>query len=565
MHLSDFHRVTFDDKEWIDNYLEIDPQEIANLSFATNFIWGDSALRPEVARLFDCGVYRCLRPDGSPYFTFPFGPGDKKALLDALREACRTAGSPFTLAMLSDAQARQLQAFYPGEFLLTDDRDMADYVYAVSDLATLKGSRYQPKRNHVRRFKAAAPWSYEPLSPTNVCDCNAILEAWTAEKAAEGFEEMDEVRDEATAIRLSLDNLQALDCFGGLLRQEGRAVAFTLGERLNGDTAVAHFEKAHVEVEGAFQTINQEFAAWLAQQGFSYVNREEDTGLPNLRKAKMSYHPCHLVRKFTACASEIVSAGPADYDDIARLWSEAFGDEEAFIRLFLEKRLDPDSFLLIHDKGQLVAMGAFLPAEVRNGDDRHPVRYVYALATAKDQRECGYATRLLDFASAHYNVPLVLVPQKDELVDFYVNRGFKEAFTPETWSLSTDGSEVSVTFRKTDARILLHRRDEVASGPFLYWDETAVAFAIEAAIVSGGEALETDHGETVLYERCGPDAIRIIEAVIPLERRRDVIEALLSRTGAQTATYRNAGGMIRLPQGQPFPSVTGGYLNLALD
>ncbi len=565
MHLFDFHRVTFDDKAWIDDYLKSDPQEIANLSFATNFIWGDSVLRPEVARLFNCGIYRCLRPDGSPYFTFPFGPGSRKALLDALRTVCRAEGRRFVLAMLSDAQARQLQTFYPGEFLLANDRDMADYVYSVKDLATLTGSRYQPKRNHVRRFKAAAPWHYEPLTPSNVGDCNAILEAWTTEKAAEGFEEMDEVRDEATAIRLSLDNLQALDCFGGILRQNGRAVAFTLGERLNASTAVVHFEKAHVEVEGAFQTINQEFAAWLAKKGFSFVNREEDTGLPNLRKAKMSYHPCRLMRKFTACVSGTVSAGSADNDDIARLWAEAFGDDDAYIRLFIKKRLDPDSFLLIRDGTRLAAMGAFLPAELRSKDSQLPVRYVYALATAKDRRGRGYATRLLDFASAHYAAPLLVVPGKEELADFYAQRGFIPAFASEAWNLSADGSEPSVTFRKTDARILLHRREEAVNTPFVHWDEDAVAFAMEAAIVSGGEALETDHGETILYERCGPDAIRIIEAVVPLERRRNVVEALLSRTGARTAIYRNAGGMIRLPAGEPPPFTSDGYLNLALD
>ena len=152
-------------------------------------------------------------------------------------------------------------------------------------------------------------------------------------------------------------------------------------------------------MEGAFQTINQEFAAWLTRQGFSFVNREEDTGLPNLRKAKMSYHPCRLVRKYTACISEVVSAATADKDAMANLWAEVFHDTDAYIRLFLEKRFSPESLLLIREGGKLASMCAFLQAEFRTETGESvPIRYVYALATAPDHRGHGLARKLLDFA-----------------------------------------------------------------------------------------------------------------------------------------------------------------------
>ena len=562
----EFHRVTLDDRAWIGQCLEEDPQEGANFPFATNFVWGGSALRPEVAHAFGCGIYRCLRQDGSAYFTFPFGGGDKRAALDALREACRETGEVFALAMMSPAQARSLQAFYPGQFLLTDDRDMADYIYSVSDLALLPGGRYQPKRNHVRRFKAQAEWSFEALDDSNARDCLPILDAWMDARAAEDGDVMDEFRDEDAAIRLALDNISALGLFGGVLRQRGRAVAFTIGDKLSGEMAVANFEKALPDIEGAYPAINQEFAKRLAAQGYALVNREEDAGFANLRKAKLSYHPCRLARKYMAVESDVVSASADDEAEIAALWSDAFHDEPEYVRLFLERRADPDSLLVVRKDNEIAAMGAFLPTEVRLADGAAmPVRYVYALATAPSRRGRGLASRLLDFASAHYGVPLVLVPSGDELVKFYEQRGFVKAFRAEAWTVEPQDGGAKATFRTADAKTAHRRREAFFGGEILHWDETAVLFAIDASVLAGGECLETENGETVLYERVADGALRIVELAAEPERRGAVVTALLARTGARRACYRNAGGMIRYPKDYAGPLIRDGYLGLALD
>jgi hypothetical protein len=562
----DFHLATLADKAWIDECLASDPQELANLSFATNYIWGDSAFSPEVARLNGCGVYRCRRADGSQYFTFPFGAGDKKAVVDAIRESCKVSDTKCQFAMLSEEQATMLQSFHPGEYLLTYDRDNSDYVYSVEDLATLAGSRYQPKRNHVRRFKSAAPWSFEPLTADNAGECEAILKAWMDEKTEEGFTEMDAVRDEAKAIRLALADMERLGCFGGLLRREGRSVAFTIGERLTDTMAVAHFEKALVEVEGAYQAINQEFAKWLLAKGFKFVNREEDTGLPNLRKAKMSYHPLRLVRKYTACIGEVVSAASADKEAIASLWADVFHDTDAYIRLFLEKRFSPDSFLLIHESGELAAMCTFLPVEFRTETGESvPIRYVYALATAPNHRGRGLARKLLDFASAHYGVPLVLVPAGAELEAFYAKLGFERGFWTEEWSVGPNPSLPKVSFRPTDAKTVMHRREENFVGGHVKWDEEAVSFAIENSMLEGGGALETEHGEVVLYERRPDGDLRIVETTASPERREAVVASLLARVGGGRAIYRNPGGLVRFPAGYSGPRFGDAYLNLSLD
>ena len=85
---------------------------------------------------------------------------------------------------------------------------------------------------------------------------------------------------------------------GGVLRVEGRIVAYTVAERLFGDTLVIHFEKGDTRFKGVYQAINQRFLA-ASGAGCVFVNREQDVGDEGLRRSKLSYNPSGFVRKFT--------------------------------------------------------------------------------------------------------------------------------------------------------------------------------------------------------------------------------------------------------------------------
>ena len=89
-----------------------------------------------------------------------------------------------------------------------------------------------------------------------------------------------------------------LDVCGGLLRVDGQAVAFCIGEPVCDDTMVVHIEKALTEYEGAYTMINQLFVEHECQN-MTYINREDDAGDEGLRKAKLSYKPAFMVEKGT--------------------------------------------------------------------------------------------------------------------------------------------------------------------------------------------------------------------------------------------------------------------------
>lgn len=93
------------------------------------------------------------------------------------------------------------------------------------------------------------------------------------------------LKDEGEAIRVILENYEVLPLLGVIIYVDGSLEAFTIGEQLNRDTAVIHIEKANPNIKGLYQLINNWFCKNHLKE-FKWVNREQDLGIPGLRRAR---------------------------------------------------------------------------------------------------------------------------------------------------------------------------------------------------------------------------------------------------------------------------------------
>jgi hypothetical protein len=176
------------------------------------------------------------------------------------------------------------------------DRDDWDYVYLTTDLADLPGDRYHPKRNFVTRCLSKYECQYASIGPSEVEKCLGLQTRWCNLRRCN---EVPGLEAENTAIKTTFDHYEHLGVFGGVIYVDGKIEGFTIAEPLTTDVAVIHFEKANPGIEGLYQVINQ----WFCQKAltkFKFVNREQDLGIPGLRKAKESYYPHHMVEKHIA-------------------------------------------------------------------------------------------------------------------------------------------------------------------------------------------------------------------------------------------------------------------------
>ena len=233
--------------------------------------------------------------DGRHHYLFPAGQGEITPVLEAMREKARQRGEKLTLSAVTEAQLAELNAALPNAFNATEERDVADYLYSAEALATLAGSKLHGKRNHINAFTAAHQWEVLALTPDRFADCRALLAAWSS------AHDDTAAQSERIVVERALEAFAPLALEGALLVADGEPVAFTLGSMLTPDTLCVHVEKARPEVQGAYPMINREFVRMMCRKypTLTTVNREDDMGLENLRRAKMAYRPLKLLTKFT--------------------------------------------------------------------------------------------------------------------------------------------------------------------------------------------------------------------------------------------------------------------------
>jgi len=180
------------------------------------------------------------------------------------------------------------------KYIVEEERDHFDYVYNVRELVELKGRKFHDKKNKANRFRTSYQYAYAPLTPGLIGECLEFEHYWCEVRDCGKYPGLQKER---CAILEMLNNFEALDIKGGLIRVDGKIAALTLGEKILPDTMVIHVEKANSDIPGLYQVINQEFLMHEAADCV-FVNREQDLGIEGLRNAKMSYNPVKFVRKY---------------------------------------------------------------------------------------------------------------------------------------------------------------------------------------------------------------------------------------------------------------------------
>ncbi|MDD6189653.1 MAG: phosphatidylglycerol lysyltransferase domain-containing protein [Clostridiales bacterium] len=296
----DFKPVTLADRDWMYPIIYSENIRNADFSFTNIYAWGESYLAKQT--MVDGCLVIYTNEGSESFYSFPVGAESDAKLANVIEKLiahCEELGEKFIMHAIPAAKTETIERLFPGKFEISPIRDLFDYVYSADKLASLAGKKLHSKRNFVNRFTAEHDWKLVPMTAESSSLWADLTGEWIAEHNESSY---DSAFDEARAMRNAMSHFDELKLDGAYLYIGDRPCAFTVGERICRDTYIVHFEKADASITGAYPMINREFVRMIKEKypEIEYINREDDMGLENLRKAKQSYYPDFMEEKYTA-------------------------------------------------------------------------------------------------------------------------------------------------------------------------------------------------------------------------------------------------------------------------
>ena len=282
--------ISLQDRESIESFFGQYPSETSERTFGAIYIWRLYEGRSRISRFDGHMIISWFRQKFGSIMLCPVGP-EPAAIIERFSKSGPEGRGQFngafaiTEPVVSDLRRRGVEPI--------SLRDEWDYVYLVRDLVELDGPKYHTQRKEMKKATSEYNLHYEPMTKEHQAQCLELEETWCDVKHCT-LEELSAAED--LALREALVNFDELGFLGGVVLREGKVQALTVGEKLNKNTAVVHFEKANPGIRGLYQVINQSFCA-SALKDYEFVNREQDVGEPGLRRAKEGYHPHHFAEK----------------------------------------------------------------------------------------------------------------------------------------------------------------------------------------------------------------------------------------------------------------------------
>lgn len=231
-----------------------------------------------------------------PAFSLPVGSMPLHQSIELIKNYCRQNGMTPELSAVPEYAIEDLKALNPAK--IEELTDWADYLYDAEKLSTLSGKKMSKKRNHVNKFVSLNPgWKLEPLTAENATEAMSMMDDFEleADQTEMAGIERGLSRDLIRRVAEGDRNLEA----AVLRAEDGKVCAYTIGD-IKGDTLFIHVEKALRGYDGSYEMINYAFAKDVCTRHpeIKFINREDAAGDEGLKRAKESYHPVELLKKY---------------------------------------------------------------------------------------------------------------------------------------------------------------------------------------------------------------------------------------------------------------------------
>lgn len=268
-------------------------------SFSTLYMWRKANLL-QYAIIDNAFIIKKYDLDYGMFFMEPIGSiSDKELvkLVGCLEGVRRKENMSWLFGNVTKSFINRLQLIYGDKLTIEEEKNHYDYIYESDKLINLKGKEYANKRNKINRFCKEYEYSIKVIEKningSGLLKYRDFLGRWNKEHINKDcyFEyEVESIEDLLKNIEEL--NIKLIELYSGK-----ELIGFSIGEIFNDNVYIVHVEKCLRDFNGAYAFINN-MALKLCCNGQKFINREEDLGISGLRKAKISYRPLFLEKKY---------------------------------------------------------------------------------------------------------------------------------------------------------------------------------------------------------------------------------------------------------------------------
>lgn len=391
------------------------------------------------------GLVRCNRLGAKSYF--PPIASDEATFREAIAAVLQEEPAPLFIGL-----TEAMLAFLPKRGVVLYDDILAEYVYSARELAELKGGKFHRRRNLYSQFVKAYEHrivSYDPSHRDAVVDLfNRYL--------AQGGDEAD-----FHPLLAALDASAVLPIDGLLLYVKDTLCALSVSTVTPYGKGVVLFEKADVEYVGAYTAIAK-YAASGPLAATLEVSRQEDLGLPHLRKAKLANQPLRKEPKYAWIADRTIAGMHALY---AACFPE---DSRPYVDYVFLNQAVRDRIQTVETNGDVVAGLLALPRRIRFQNRSWACDTIVGAAVRPEDRGKGLLKDVLAKAVADASrreIPFVTLSPTNEAV--YRSSGFLTYAYVQP--LGTHFPEVAVELEATVNVATLMRLFAIATANKTLW------------------------------------------------------------------------------------------------
>lgn len=242
----------------------------------------------ECSNLFDAGRHTAS----------VLGTNNVDETIDAVFLHLKDTGQSAHLRMVPESTVESITD--TSKYVITEERDNHNYVLSTERLATLSGSSYGKLRRQVRKFESVHAGRFV-IKELDLTDASSLLmlvnhmHQWDTI-----YTYNDQEKQESRAITTALQHAGDLGLRNLSLLVDGTIHAFSLYQPVpQPGWVIGNHTKASHHHKNAFNYLLHRLAATLNEEGVSYINFEQDMGIPGLREHKLGLRPVTFLKSYS--------------------------------------------------------------------------------------------------------------------------------------------------------------------------------------------------------------------------------------------------------------------------